>query len=101
MYVHERKEKMNRRRLLLPGPAQLLTLPEAKNCEPVYSPPLDNQTVNLQCLVFLAVDWLLSRELWCLPHLGYSICTGEGLSLYSSAHGQPRYNNDAIAFISW
>ena len=41
--VHERMEKMNRRRLLLhlPGPAQLLTLPEAENCELMYLPPLD------------------------------------------------------------
>ena len=51
--VHERKEEVYQRRLLLylpldlPGPALPLTLLEAKNCETVYSPPLDHQTVNL------------------------------------------------------
>ena len=92
---------MNRRRLLvlhLPGPARPLTLPEAKNCEPVHSPPLDYlldyRTVNLQCLVLLAVNgsyrlqqlnWLLWRELWRRPCRiqAVAVCAGEPLGLYS------------------
>ena len=99
--VNERKEKMNRRRLLLhlPGPTQPLTLLEAENCEPMYSPPLDCRTVNLQCLVFLTVDdSYRSRQLVALAPCyirAEAVCAGDGLSLYSFS----AWNSHAIITI--
>ena len=99
--VHERKEKVNRRRLLLylPGPALPLTLLEAKNCEPVYSLPLDYRTVNLQCLVLLTVDdSYRSQQLVALApcHIrAKAVCVGDGLSLYSFS----TWNSHAIITI--
>ena len=76
-------EKAATRGLHLPGPAQPLTLPEAKNCEPVYSPLLDYRTVNLQCLVVLVVigahsNWIgySGASFGALPHSGCSSLRG-------------------------
>ena len=91
--VHERREKMNWRRLLLhlSGPAQPLTLLEAENCEPMYSPPLDYRTVKLQCLAFLTVDDSYhSQQLVALVPCyirAEAVCVGDGLSYTVSAHG--------------
>ena len=87
--VHERREKMNWRRLLLhlSGPAQPLTLLEAENCEPVYTPLLDYRTVNLQCLVFLTDDdSYCSQKLVALAPCyirAEAVYVADGLSLYS------------------
>ena len=92
---------MNWRSLLLylSGPAQPLTLLEAENCEPVCSPPLDYQTVNLQCLVFLTVDDSYhSRQLVTLAPCyirAESVCVADGLSLYSFS----AWNSHAIITI--
>ena len=81
-----------------------MTLPEAENCEPVYSSPLDYLTVNHQCLVLLTVDERYrSQQLVALApcHIwDEAVCSGDGLSLYFQHMEQPRYNNDIISFIS-
>ena len=62
-----------------------MTLPEAENCEPVYSPPLDYLTVNHQCLVLSTVDESYrSQQLVALVpcHIwGEAVLAGDGLSL--------------------
>ena len=78
--VHGRTEKTN----WLPGPAQPMILPEAKNCEPVHSPPLDYRTVNLECLVLLTVDGnYCSQQLIACHIQAEAVCVGEDLTLYS------------------
>ena len=74
----------------------------------VYLPPLNNQTVNLQCLVLLTVDSfeaVIARSNWslwrfshiALPRSG-AVRTGDGYTV--SAYGQSRDNNDIISFNS-
>ena len=80
---------------------QPLTLPQTKNCEPVYSLPLDYRAVNLQCIVFLAVGGSYRSRALAPCHIqAVAVCTEEGLMQFiqlHAAHGQPR---DTISFIS-
>ena len=81
------------------GTHSALTLPEAENCEPVYLPPLDYLTVNLQCLVLLTVDKsYCSQQLVALVpcHIWVEAdCVGDGLHLYSFS----TWNSHAIITI--
>ena len=95
--VHERKEKMNRRRLLLylPGPAQ----PEAENCEPVYSPPLDylrNCKPPVPCAFDSRRKLSLTAIVALAPcHIRAEAICADGLSLYSFS----TWNSHAIIMI--
>ena len=108
--VHERKEKMNRRRLLLhlPGLAQPLALQQevTRTVNPyrlLTSIRLSNYEPTVPCvfssrwqLSLAAVEFVALARALAPCHIQFA---REKASVYTaSAHGQPRYNNDTIAF---